>query len=103
MTNGRQKIEILHIDDVMKSVLSGINLLKSKKSYNKTYYLNSKYIISVKKFCLLCCRLMNKKIYFKWGSLKNRNNDYFNPSLFKPRFTNFKQNHNLEISILRSL
>ena len=103
MTNGRQKIEILHIDDVMKSVLSGINLLKSGKSYNKTYYLNSKYIISVKKFCLLCCRLMNKKIYFKWGSLKNRNNDYFNPSLFKPRFPNFKQNHNLEISILRSL
>jgi CDP-abequose synthase len=103
MTNGRQKIEILHIDDVMQVVLRAINLLRSGKHYNKTYYLNSKYILSVKNFCLLCCQLMNKKIHFKWSAFKNRTNDYFNSKLFQPSFPNFKQVHDLKTSILRSL
>jgi nucleoside-diphosphate-sugar epimerase len=103
MTNGRQKIEILHIDDVMQVVLRAINLLRSGKYYNKTYYLNSKYIVSVKIFCLICCRLMNKKIHFKWSAFKNRTNDYFNSKLFQPSFPNFKQVHDLKTSILRSL
>jgi len=103
MTNGRQKIEILHIDDLMQVILKAINFLRTERYYNKTYYLNSKHILSVKKFCLISCQLMNKKLHFNWGAYKNRTNDLFNSKLFKPSFPNFKQIHDLKNSILRAL
>lgn len=72
MSPGEQKIDLLHIDDVVDGFIKLILLLDNQRANYPEYVLTSSRLLTLKELAELYQNISNKKLYINWGGKSYR-------------------------------
>ena len=79
MSPGEQKINLLHIDDVINGFVTLVNLLDKKTPLKKEYALSAKKIYSLQELACIFESVSKKKLNILWGGLPYREREVMTP------------------------
>lgn len=99
MSDGKQKINLLHVNDVCKGFESALNLFKNRKTFFETYALSSREVITLKRLVTKYLRINKLNVKINWGKKKQREKEVVNPWSNYVLLPNWKQEIYLEYGL----
>lgn len=79
MSPGEQKLDIIHIDDVISGFVKMSDLLSSKIELNSEYVLTSEKQITLKELASIFSKLSGRSLNIEWGGRPYRIREVMNP------------------------
>jgi nucleoside-diphosphate-sugar epimerase len=79
VTEGRQFIELVHVDDVIRAILLAADRLTHSAPMEPVYAVRSKERVTLQKLLEAVRDRANLDIQFEWGAIPYQANQIFNP------------------------
>jgi nucleoside-diphosphate-sugar epimerase len=96
MSPGNQKINLVHVSDVIEAFTIAANrLLEKALNNNEIYSIKSELEISLKDLVLLINNISNTKVKIEWGGLDYRDREVMEPLCYYPSLPNWDAKINL--------